>query len=163
MLHYIKIPNLIFKTWIDFSNWKPTELQKSPKGWIVNIYKNKISQDLCSTVTINKQTILEQKKLLFWKNFHFWQWLIEYSVVLILTSSTWCSALYFFLFIVHHLSTFKHCFCIFWFKHHRQFSYTVFCSYCFVILTSFLYSWHCVYSLQTVRTMLSYQTLKYMA
>jgi len=32
MLHYIKIPNLILlKTWINFSNGKPTELQKSLK------------------------------------------------------------------------------------------------------------------------------------
>ena len=35
---------------------------------------------------------------------------IQYCNILILTSLTWCSVLYFFLFIVHHLSTFKHCF-----------------------------------------------------
>jgi len=29
-----------------------------------------------------------KKLLVFWKNFHFWQWVIECSVVLILTSLT---------------------------------------------------------------------------
>jgi len=95
-----------------------------------NIYKNKISQDLCSAVTVNKHTIMDQKKLFFWRNFHFWHWLLKYSVVLISTSLTWCSILYFFLFIVHHLSTFKHCFC---FKHHMQFSY-IQCSVLIVFL-----------------------------
>jgi len=37
-----------------------------------------------------------------------------------LTSLTWCSILHFFLFIVHHLSTLKHCFCFFCCK---QFSF----------------------------------------
>jgi len=41
--------------------------------------------------------------------------------------------LYFFLFIVHHLSTFKHCFCFYCFKHRRQFSY-IQCSVLIVLL-----------------------------
>ena len=39
-----KLQTWLFKTCIDFSNWKPTELQKSLKGWFVKYMKNKISQ-----------------------------------------------------------------------------------------------------------------------
>ena len=38
---------------------------------------------LCNTVTVNKHYHRPKKLWLFWKNYHFWQWLIEYSVVLI--------------------------------------------------------------------------------
>jgi len=51
------------------------------------MHKNKISQDLCSIVTVNKRTIIDQKVTGLDK-FSFWQWLIEYGVVLILTSVT---------------------------------------------------------------------------
>jgi len=39
-----------------------------------NIFIVEIWQDLCSIVTVNKHIIIDQKLLLFWKNFHFWQW-----------------------------------------------------------------------------------------
>jgi len=50
----------------------------------VNYIQKQNLQDLCSTVTVNKHTYYQRPKklLLFWKYFNFWQWLIEYSVVL---------------------------------------------------------------------------------
>jgi len=107
------------KTWIDFSNWKPTDdwVEEESERLICEIYtKTKFYK--IYVVTVKKHYQRPKNLLLFWKYFHFWQWLIKYSVVLILTSLTWCSILHV-LFIVQHLSTFKHCFCFFGFKHFR--------------------------------------------
>jgi len=54
----------------------------------VKYIQNQNSQDLCSTVTVNKHTIKDQKVTAVLEMFYFWQWLIKYSVVLILTSLT---------------------------------------------------------------------------
>ena len=111
-----------------------------------NIYKNNILQDLRSTVTVNKRTIKDQKCYCCFGNIYFWQWLIEYSVALLLTSITWCSILYF-LFIVHHLSTIKHCFA---FSGWNTVDSSLTFSVLFLLLCYFnilFYSWHCVYLL----------------
>ena len=75
-----------------------------------NIYKNKISQDLCSIATVNKHIIIDHKHIIIdqksyccFGKIYFWQWAIKYSAVMILTFLTWYFILYFFLFIVHHL------------------------------------------------------------
>ena len=87
---------------LTFQIGNPLSCKKVWKVDLWNIYKNKLSQDLCSTVTVNKHSIINHKSYCcFWK-IYFWQWAIEYSAVLILTSLTWYFILYF-LFIVHHL------------------------------------------------------------
>jgi len=102
-----------------------------------NIYIITISQDLCTVVTVNKHIIIDQKVTAFWKNFHFWQWAIEYSAVsavLILTSLTWYIILYFLL--PFHCSpsfNFQALFLLLWFKHRGQFSY-IQCSFLIVLL-----------------------------
>jgi len=96
----------------------PLSCRRVWKVGLWNIYKNNILQDSCSTVTVNKHTIKGQKSYCCFGNI----FIFGNGVVLILTSLNWCSILYL-LFIVQHLSTFKHCFCFFGFKHRRQFSY----------------------------------------
>ena len=83
-----------------------------------------IQKQICSTVTVNKHTIIDLKKLFFGKHFHFWQWLIEYIqcctsfdllnlILHFVFPSSFSLFILYFLFTVHHLSTFKHCFCFF--------------------------------------------------
>jgi len=57
-----------------------------------NIYKNKISQELCSTVTVNKHAIKDQKSYCWFGN------------IFIFGNGQLNTVLYFFLFIVQHLS-----------------------------------------------------------
>ena len=114
-----------------------------------NIYKNKILHDLCSTVTVNKHTIKDHKSYCCFGNiFIFGNGLIEYSVVLILTSLTWCSILYFLPFHYSASFNFQELFLLFRVQTpYAVLLHSVFCSYWFVILTFFFYSWHCDYSL----------------
>ena len=122
MLHCIKIPNLVLYDLDWLFKLKTHRVAEESERLICEIYtKTKFYK--IYVVTVNKHNYQRPKKLLlFRKYFHFWQWLIKYSVVVILTPLTWCSILYF-LFIVQHLLTFKHCFCFFGFKDRRQLSY----------------------------------------
>jgi len=93
-----KFQTWFYKTWIDFSNWKPTELQKSLKGWFVKyIQKQNFTRFMQYSNCYQTYYHKPKKLLLFGKNFHFWQWAIEYSAVLILTSLTWYFILYYLL------------------------------------------------------------------
>ena len=122
MLHYIKIPNLVLYDLDWLFKVKTHWVAEEPERLICEIYtKTKFHKIYVVQELLTNILSRPKKLLLFWKYFHFWQWLIEYSVVLISTSLTWCSILYF-LFIVQHLSTFKHCFYFLGFKHRRQFS-----------------------------------------
>ena len=118
---------------------------------IYEICKNKISQDLCSTVTVNQHR--PNKLLLYWKN------LLTNFFCCIEKKNFECSTHFnlkldapfctsFSLFSIFQLSSTV--FAFFCCKHHKQFSFSV-----------LLFLWHCVYSLHTVYTMLiSYQILK---
>jgi len=139
---------------LTFQILNPLSCRRVWKVDLWNIYKNKISQDLCSTVTVNEHTIKDQKSCCCFGNIFILAMVNWIHVVLILTSLTRCSILYF-LFIVQHLSTFKHCFCFFGFKHVGS-SLTF--SVLFLLLCYFnilFYSLHCFYSLWTVYTTLT--------
>jgi len=72
MSHNIIIPNLVLWPGLTFQIENTLSCRRVWKVDLWNIYKN-------STVTVNKHTVLSKTKklLLFWKYFHFWQWLIE--------------------------------------------------------------------------------------
>ena len=61
MLHYIKIPNLVLWLGLTFQIETPLSWRRVWKVDLWNIYKNKISQDLRSIVTVKKHSIKEQK------------------------------------------------------------------------------------------------------
>jgi len=60
MLHYIKIPNLVLYDLDWLFKLKTHWVAESLKVDLWNV-QNKILQDLCSTVTVNKHTIKHQK------------------------------------------------------------------------------------------------------
>jgi len=109
---------------LTFQIENPLSCRRVWKVDLWNIYKNKILQDLCSTVTVNKHTIKQQKRTAVLEIFSFLAMVDWTQCCTILTSLTWCSILYF-LFIVQHLSTFKHCFCFFRFKHRSSLTFSV--------------------------------------
>jgi len=93
---------------LTFQIENPLSCRRAWKVDLWNIYKNTISQDSCSTVTVNKHTIIDEKitavleKISFLAMGDWIQCCINFNLF------TWCSVLYFFLFIVHYLLTFKH-------------------------------------------------------
>jgi len=77
-------------TWIDFSKWKPTWVAEESERLICEIYtktkfyKIYVVQQLLTNILSKTKKVTAVLEI-----FSFWQWLIEYSVVLILTSLTW--------------------------------------------------------------------------
>ena len=147
-----KLQIWFFMTWIDFSKWKPTWVAEESERLICEIYtktkfyKIYVVQQLLTNILSKTKKVTAVLEI-----FSFWQWLIEYSVVLILTSLTWCSILYFF-FIVQHLSTFN---TVFDFSGLNIVGSSLTFSVLFLLFCYFnilFYSWHCVYLLYTVYT-----------
>jgi len=102
MLHYIKIPNLVLYDLDWLFKLKTHWVSEESERLICETYKNKILQDLCSTVTVIK----DQKELTA---------VLEIFSILAMVHSiqcctnfnllAWCSILYFSLFSIFQLSS----------------------------------------------------------
>ena len=152
MLHYIKVPNLFLYDLDWLFKLKIYWVAEESERLICEIYtktkfyKIYVVQQLLTNILSKTKKVTAVLEI-----FSFWQWLIEYSVVLILTSLTWCSIFYF-LFIVQHLSTFN---TVFDFSGLNIVGSSLTFSVLFLLFCYFnilFYSWHCVYLLYTVYT-----------
>ena len=134
---------------LTFQIENPLSCRRVWKAVLWNTFcKNKISQDLCSPVTVNKHAIIDQNsycrfgKIFILAMVNWIQYCTNFNLLNLICS---------FVLPPFHCSpsfNFQALFLFFYCNHCKQFSF-IQCSALVVLLflTFFFYSWHCVYSL----------------